>query len=55
MNMRISPEAKKLLAALAERMGVNKTAYFEMLVREKAKAEGIKTSGNSPENEASPG
>jgi hypothetical protein len=40
-SYRLTPEARRLLAALAERKGVNKTAVLEILIRKEAKEEGI--------------
>ena len=41
-TFRLTPEARRLLVALAERKGVNRTAAVEMVIREAAKREGIK-------------
>lgn len=40
-GFRLSEEARRLLAALAERMGVSKTAVMEIAIREKAKREKV--------------
>jgi len=41
-SIRLTPEAKRLMAALAKKLGVSLTAILEIAIREKAKAEGIK-------------
>lgn len=41
-SMRLSPEAKRLLVALAQKLGVSQTAILELALREKAKREGVK-------------
>jgi hypothetical protein len=41
-SVRITPVCKELWDTLAERAGVSNTAYLETLIREKAKAEGVK-------------
>ncbi|NDJ59819.1 MAG: ribbon-helix-helix protein, CopG family [Chloroflexi bacterium] len=38
----LSEEAKRLLALLAEKLGVSQTAVLEILIREKAKQEDVK-------------
>lgn len=38
----LSEEAKRLLARLAEKLGVSQTAVLEILIREKAKQEEVK-------------
>ena len=40
-SITISDEAKKLLEELAKKYGVSQTSIIELLVREKAKQEGI--------------
>ena len=40
-NLRISPEALRLIAALATKLGVSKAAVFEMAIRKLAKEEGV--------------
>lgn len=40
-SFRLSQKAKRLIRALAKRMGVSQTAVLEILVREKAKREGV--------------
>ncbi|MFN8486530.1 MAG: ribbon-helix-helix protein, CopG family [Caldilineaceae bacterium] len=37
----LSEEAKKLLEELAKKYGVSQTAILELLIREKAKQEGL--------------
>lgn len=39
---RLSPEAVRLLAALAQKLGINQTAVLEVVIREKARFEGVK-------------
>lgn len=41
-SLRLSLEAKRLLRALAEQSGVSMTAILELMIREKAKREGVK-------------
>jgi len=38
----LSDEGKRLLALIAERLGVSQSAVLELLIREKAKREKIK-------------
>jgi len=40
-SFRLSPEAKRLLAELSNKLGISQTAVLEILIREKAKAENI--------------
>ena len=40
-RMRLTPEAKHLLALLAERLGVSQAAVLELAIREKAKREHV--------------
>jgi hypothetical protein len=40
-SITLSNEAKKLLEELARKYGVSQTAIIELLIREKAKQEGI--------------
>lgn len=40
-SITISDEAKKLLEELAKKYGVSQTAIIELLVREKAKQDGV--------------
>jgi hypothetical protein len=42
MSFRLTPEARRLLQALAESKGVNLTAALELAIRETARREGIK-------------
>lgn len=44
-NIYLSDEARDALKALAERFGVSASAVVEMLVREKARKEGLKIKG----------
>jgi hypothetical protein len=41
-SFRLTPEARRLLEALAIAKGVNLTAALEIIIRESAKREGIK-------------
>jgi hypothetical protein len=38
---RLSEDARRLLAALAEKYGMSQTAILELVIREKAKSDGI--------------
>jgi predicted DNA-binding protein len=40
-SVRLSPEAARLLKELVKKLGVSQTAIFEIVIREKAKKEGI--------------
>lgn len=40
-SIRLSPEAKRLLAALAKKLGVNQTAIMEIAIRRLAELEHI--------------
>lgn len=40
--MRLSAEAKYLLAKLADKLSISQTAVMELAVREKAKRDGVK-------------
>jgi predicted DNA-binding protein len=40
-SYRLTPEARRLLAALAEKKGISKTAVLEILIRKEAKEESI--------------
>jgi predicted transcriptional regulator len=42
MSFRLTDEARRLLAALAEAKGINMTAAMELAIRDAAKLEGIK-------------
>lgn len=42
----LSAECKRLLRLLSERFGISQTGTIEMLVREKARTEGISGAGN---------
>ena len=41
-SIRLSPDAKCLLGALAQKLGMNQTAVLELMICEKAKREGVK-------------
>lgn len=41
-SIRLTTEAKRLLRALAKTSGVSMTAMLELMIREKAKREGVK-------------
>jgi hypothetical protein len=40
-SMRLSPDAKRLLVALARKLGISQTSVNELAIREKAKREGL--------------
>ena len=42
-SVRLTEEAKRLLAALAKKLGVSQAAVLEIAVREKARREGVKS------------
>ena len=42
-SLRLSPEAKRLLALLAQTLGISQTAVMEIAIRDKAKREGVKS------------
>jgi len=44
-NIYLSDEAREALQALATRDGVSQSAVVEMLIREKARKEGLKVKG----------
>jgi len=44
-NVRLSDEARDALNALAKRLGVSASAVVEMLVRDRARKEGLKIKG----------
>jgi len=46
-NIRLSEEARSALQALAERDGISASAVVEMLIRERARKEGLKIKGLS--------
>lgn len=41
-SMRLSPEAKRLLALLAHKLGISQAAVLELAIREKARREEVK-------------
>jgi hypothetical protein len=41
-RIRLADEAKRLLALLAEQLGISQVVVLEILIREKAKKEGVK-------------
>jgi predicted transcriptional regulator len=41
-SMRLSSEAKRLIALLAKKLSVSQAAVLELAIREKAKREGVK-------------
>ena len=41
-SIRLTLEAKRLLRALAAQSGISMTAMLELMIREKAKREGVK-------------
>ena len=40
-SIRYTPEAKRLLKRLSEKLGVSQAAVIELMIREKAKKEGL--------------
>lgn len=44
-NVRLSPVGKEALQALSERHGISATAVVEMLLRDRARAEGLAIKG----------
>ena len=46
-SIRLTPEAKQLLAELATTLGVSQAAVLELAIREKARREGL-TPGKPP-------
>jgi PIN domain nuclease of toxin-antitoxin system len=41
-SMRLSREAKRLIAAPAQKLSISQAAVLELAIREKAKREGVK-------------
>jgi predicted transcriptional regulator len=41
-SVRLSPEAKRLLVQLAQKLSISQAAVLELVIREKAKREGVK-------------
>jgi predicted transcriptional regulator len=41
-SVRLSPDAKRLLATTAEKLAISQAAVVELAIREKAKREGVK-------------
>ena len=41
-NHRLTPEGKRLLVLLAEHLGLDQTGVIETLIRDRARAEGLK-------------
>jgi predicted transcriptional regulator len=41
-SIRLSPEAKRLLADLAKKLSISQSAVLELAIREKARREGVK-------------
>ena len=46
-SLRLSPEAKRLLAELARKLGVTQAAIVEMAIRRFAESEGVKVDGGA--------
>ncbi len=46
-SLRLSPEAKRLLAELAKKLGVTQAAIIEMAIRRFAESEGVKVDGGA--------
>jgi hypothetical protein len=40
-SIRLTPDAKRLLVLLAQKLGVSQAAIWELAIREKAQREGI--------------
>jgi len=41
-SIRLSPEAKRLLELLAQKLSISQTAILEIALREKARREGVR-------------
>lgn len=41
-SVRLSDDAKRLIAELSRKLGISQTAIIELAIREKAKREGLK-------------
>jgi predicted transcriptional regulator len=41
-SIRLTPDAKRLLEILAEKLGVSQSAVLELAIRDKAKRESVK-------------
>lgn len=41
-SVRLSPDARRLLAALADRLGISQASVLELAIRDKARKEGVK-------------
>ena len=41
-SVRLSDEAKRLLVALAQKLGISQAAVLQLALREKARREGVK-------------
>jgi predicted transcriptional regulator len=41
-SIMLTPEAKRLLRLLADKLGISQSAVMELAIREKAKREGVK-------------
>jgi hypothetical protein len=48
-SVRVTPTCKRLWDALAERMGLSNAKALEVIIREKAKAEGIYDPADAPQ------
>lgn len=40
-SIRLSPEAKRLLKELSDKLSISQAAVLEIIIREKARAEGV--------------
>jgi predicted transcriptional regulator len=40
-SVRLSPQAKRLLAGIAQKLGISRTAVLEVFIRDIAKREGV--------------
>lgn len=41
-SVRLSDDAKRLIAEMSRKLGISQTAIIELAIREKAKREGVK-------------
>lgn len=48
-SIRLTPEAKRLMAVTAKKLGISQSAVLELAIRQFAKNEGIKD--NEPKNQ----
>ena len=50
-SVRLTDEGKRLLAALARKFGISQASVLELLIRDKAKKEGIKNENDSDQKQ----